>query len=127
MVVVGFDNDVLDLLLYADTQALRERCLKRAIDIGREQLRRYRGVRQRAKRSPEKEPRSFADSRSRLRQVLIRSKSRQRLNVAHVDYRVSRNNGMTRRNYAVQPIDSNEEETRRERTPDVAAVDLRIS
>ena len=125
MVVVGFDDDVLDLLLYADTDTLRERSFERAIDIGRKQLRQYRGVRQRAKRAPEKETVCLAHSGSGLGQVLIRTKSGQSLYVAHVNHRVRGNQRMARRDNAVEPVNA-DEKPRGERTSDVAGKDLCI-
>src|SRR4029078_13373099 len=66
MVIVDLDYDVLDLLLQTDTQTFSERRLKRAIDICWEQLRRYRCMRKRAKRSSEKEAGRFTNSRGCL-------------------------------------------------------------
>src|ERR1051325_4517370 len=126
MIVISFDDDVFDLLLHTDADAARERRLEAAIDIGGKQLRRNRRMRQRAKRSPEKEARRFADCRRSLKQILIGRQPRQRLNVAEIDHRVRRNKRMTRRYDAIESIDA-DEQTRRKRTSEFARRDLCIS
>src|SRR6185369_8875108 len=106
MVVVGFDHDVLDLLLEADAEAFGKRCLESTIDVCREQLRGDGCMRQGAKRSPEKESRRLPHSCTRLNQILIGRKSGERLDVAEVNNRVRWNQRMSWRNDAIQSIDS---------------------
>src|SRR6185369_9024656 len=55
MIVISFDDDVLNFLLHADADAGGERRLEGAIDVGRKQLCRNRRMRKRAERSPEEE------------------------------------------------------------------------
>src|SRR6185369_11276112 len=71
MVVVGFDYDVLDLLLNADAAAFRKRRLERSIDIGWKQLRRNGCVSQRTKWPPEEKARRFSNCCRSLKQILI--------------------------------------------------------
>src|ERR1043166_8012306 len=125
VIVIGLDDDVLDLLLHSDADAPRKRRLETAIDIRRKQLRRNRGVRKRAERPPEKEPWRLSYRGRSLEQGLVRRQARQRLNVAEIDNRIRGNEWMSRRDDAIQSIDA-DEESRRKRTRDIPRRDLRI-
>src|SRR4030095_9476852 len=86
IVIVDLDHQVLaDFLLHTNTEAVRERCGKAAIDAGRQNLWRNCGVRQSAERPPEKESGCFPHSRTRLIGILSGSQTRERLDVGDID------------------------------------------
>src|SRR5258705_6372290 len=125
MVVVYFDQYILAFLLHTDAETSREWCLKGAVNISRKELCGYRGMRQSAERSPEKEPRCFAHSSGGLGQILIRRKTGQSLYVADIDSGITWNKYVSWSNHAIEPVNP-DKKTRRKWTSHIAGGDLSI-
>src|SRR6185369_9590061 len=126
MVVIYFDQDILDLTLHADADASCKWCLETAIDICWKELGRYGGVRQRAKGSPEKETGRLPNGLCRLGQILIGSQAAQRLYIVDIDHGAGWNQRVAGRNNSIEPVDA-DEQSRRKRAGNIGRSDLRIS
>src|SRR4030095_9343327 len=109
VIIIRFDQHVLDLLLDTNAVTCRKWRLDPPINIGGEELCRYCRMSQRPKRSPEKETRCFSDCRAGLDQVLIGSQTRQRLNIADIGHGIAWNKCVPGRHDAIKPINADEQ------------------
>ncbi len=117
MVIVNFQHHVLcDLALNSNAETQSVRCLEGLINHGGIQVRWNDGIAEISERAPVEVTVRLTDSRCSRREVLFRRQARESLDVIDRDHGVGRDRSVPRGNHVVEPVHSDERQTRRKRT-----------